>query len=82
MVWIVAVSEVSVNCYRGTVLIADRRLLSDEDGQFLCNVVNVDDRIDLDSNEELRQALEALPSLRSGENGHVSTASTSTKNSR
>jgi hypothetical protein len=72
--WVVGVSEVSVSCRRGSILIADRRLLADADRTFVREVLDLEDPVDLDDDEALKRAVEALPSLPPGTNGYLETS--------
>jgi hypothetical protein len=72
--WFVSVYEAGVNCHRGGILVADRRLLSEEDRKFIRQQLSVDDRVDLDDDAALERALKALPPLPPGRTESIQNA--------
>ena len=74
--WIVVVLEVMQQFPGGTIVIADRRLLADEDRASLRDLLHLSDEVDLDDDVELACALASLPSLPAGQNGRATVADT------
>jgi hypothetical protein len=69
--WFVGVYEVGINCYRGTIVVADRRLLSKKDRDSIRKLLSLAHGVDLDDDSELERALKALPSVLPGSHGSI-----------
>jgi len=61
LLWVVGIFEKGINCHEGTILIADRRLLTQADRVYVRNLISVDDSVDLDKDEELERAIKPAP---------------------